>query len=262
MKIRLEDMTWPEVEEVLREPNVVILPTGCLEQHGRHLPLSVDSRCATYVSEQAASKVTDEHNIRILVAPVVSYGETLTFRNFPGTIGLSVDTTTRVIEEIVRAFISQGFKNILIVNGHFSNTLPISTALRNVSIDFPDLGLYAVYWWVLGSDFILKTRKSDVMGHACELETSASLVIQPENVHLEEAVKELPSIPLSSKWFSGDFYGPRKLIHTSRKFPKMGENAGVMGDPTVSTKEFGEKAIAACADNLAELLVEIVKSET
>jgi len=261
MKIKLEDMTWPEVEEVLKEPNAVVLPTGCLEQHGRHLPLSVDTRCATHVSELAARKVLDEHNIRILVAPAVYYGETLTFKAFPGTVGLSLDTTTKVIEEIVRGFVSQGFANILIVNGHFSNTLPISVALRKVSTDFPNLGLYAVYWWVTGSEVIKKIRKSQVMAHACELETSVSLVIQPENVNLDEAVKELPSIPVSSKWFSGDFYGPRRLIHVSRRFPKMGEDAGVMGDPTVATKEFGEKVIAAVVDELAELLVEIVKSE-
>ena len=261
MKIRLEDMTWPEVEGVLKEPNVVILPTGCLEQHGRHLPLSVDTRCAAYVAELAARKVTDEHNIRVVVAPPVIYGETLTFRNFPGTVGLSLDTITRVIEEIVRGFVSQGFKHILIVNGHFSNTLPISVALRKVSTDFPNLGLYAVYWWVLGSNAIQKMRKSQVMAHACELETSVSLVIQPENVHLDKAVKESQSIPVSSKWFAADTYGPKKLIHIPRQFPKMGKDAGVMGDPTVATKEFGEKVIAAAVDDLTELLLEIVKSE-
>lgn len=261
MKVMLQDMRWPEVEAALKVPNVVILPTGCLEQHGRHLPLSVDTRCAAHVAELGAKKVTEEKNIKALVAPPVPYGETFTFRHYPGTVGLSVDTTIRVVEDIVRGFIGQGFKNILIINGHFSNTLPISVALRKISTDFPELGLFAVYWWVLGSEFILGERKSDVMAHACELETSATLAIQPENVDMNEAVKEVPPLPLPEKWFSCDFYGSRKLIHTARKFPQMGRDAGVMGDPTVSSIEYGEKAIEACVDGLVELLVEIVESE-
>ena len=116
MKIKLEDMTWPEVEEVQKSPHVLLLPAGSVEQHGRHLPLSVDSRCPTHVAEQAALKVSSEHNIRAVVAPAMHYtetGTTSTFAEFPGTIGLSVDTTAIVIEEIARSVIANGFKNML-----------------------------------------------------------------------------------------------------------------------------------------------------
>jgi len=40
----------------------------------------------------------------------------------------------------------------------------------------------------------------------------------------------------------------------------MGQDAGVMGDPTVATREFGEKAIAAVVDDLKEILIEIAES--
>lgn len=261
MKLFLEEMKWPEVGEALKEPNVVILPFGCLEQHGKHLPLNVDTECASHISEHAARKASEEHNIRVLIAPAMPYGETLTFEKYPGTVGFSLETTIKVVEELVRGFISQGFRNILIVNGHFSNALPISAALRKASIDFPHLGLFAVNWWAMGAEYIMSARKSDVMAHACELETSVTMAIQPENVDIEQAVKEIQDLPLSSKWVSGDTYGSRKLIHSARKFPKMGEDAGIMGDPTVSTKEFGEKTVEACVEGLAELLVEIVQSE-
>jgi creatinine amidohydrolase len=260
MKIRLEDMTWPEVEQVIKEPNVIILPAGCLEQHGKHLPLSVDFRYPIHIAELAARKIIDEYNIRILVAPAIIYGETLTFRKYPGTIGLSIDTLSRVIEEIVRDFISHGFKKILIVNGHHSNIIPITIALRKLSTEYPDWGLYAIRLFSLGSDFIQKMRKSQIMAHACELETSVTMVIQPENVQFDKAVKESQSISISGKWFSADTYGAKKLIHCSRQFPQIEEDAGVMGDPTVATRGFGEKVIAAAVDDLIELLLEIVRS--
>jgi len=167
-----------------------------------------------------------------------------------------------VYEEIVRDFISHGFQNILLFNGHYGNVIPISVALRRLGIDFPNKGLYAIGWFSLGSDVIGKIKKSKVLGgHAGEVETSVTLAIQPENVQLDKAAKELQDIPLSQKWWPSKKPGPRRLIHLPRGFPKMGKNAGVMGDATVATKEFGEKVIEAVVDDLTELLLEIVSVE-
>lgn len=261
MKIKLDDMTWPEVEEVLRAPNAVVIPVGSTEQHGLHLPLSVDSRCATYMAEQAARKVTEEHQIRAVVAPTIHYTEVVDFESFPGSIGISVDTEIRVIGDIARSLIKQGFKNIIFVNGHSSNVIPINAALRQVFVDFPDAGLYAVNWWALGFEAIPKIRKSKICLHADELETSVSLVIQPENVHLDKAVKEFPSYSLSEKWVFPDFYGPNRVFYHSRKnYPKLGTGPGVMGDPTLASRETGEKVIQAVVNDLAEIIVEVVKS--
>ena len=264
MKIKLADMTWPEVEEVLTKPHVMILPVGAIEQHGPHLPLSVDFRCAVYIAEQAATRVAEEGEIRALVAPDIHYTETSTFRSFPGTIGLSIDTTIRVFEDITRGFVTQGFKNILIINGHNSNVAPITIALRKVAVDFPAAGLYALNWWALGSDVIRSIRQSELMTHSGELETSVSLVIQPENVHMDKAVEYLPRLSLSSKWVSLDFYGPKKLFHHSRKRypkPEMGTTFGAMGNPTVASRESGEKFLAAVIADVVEVIKEIVKSE-
>jgi creatinine amidohydrolase len=166
-----------------------------------------------------------------------------------------------MIEDIVRGFIGQGFKNILIINGHFGNVVPLSFALRKLGIDFPNVGLYAVRGASLAGKVIKELRKSDVMAHACEMETSLSLVIQPENVQLDEAVKEVIKIPLSNKWWSIDSFSPKRLIHLPKRFPKMGKHAGVWGDPTVATKEFGEKVIEAAVNDLADLLLEIADAE-
>ena len=265
MKIRLDGMTWPEVEEALRKPNAVIVPTGSTEQHGLHLPLNVDACCATHMAEQAARKVNDEHQIRVIVAPTISYGETTTFSlaGFTGTIGVSVDTMIRVIEDIARNFITQGFKNIIFVNGHAENIIPISTALKKLSIDYPDAGLYALNWWALGFEVVPEVCESKIRLHADEVETSVSLVIQPENVYLDKAVAEYPVYSLSEKWVFPDFYGANRVFyHSRKKFPIRAKgNPGVMGDATVASKEKGEKIIKAVVDNLAEIIVEVVQSE-
>ncbi|MDP2917726.1 MAG: creatininase family protein [Dehalococcoidia bacterium] len=262
MKIRLDDMTWADVEELLKKTNVLVVPVGSVEQHGLHLPLSVDSRCATYLAEQAAKKVIAEHKLRVIVAPTIHYTDVTTFQSFPGTIGISADTETRLIADIARSFVSQGFQNIIFLNGHASNVVPISAGLRQVNLEYQDAGLFALNWWALGFETIPKIRKSKASLHADELETSLSLVIQPENVQLDKVVKEIPKYALSEKWVSPDFYGANRVFyHSRRKFPKLGSGVGVMGDPTVASRETGEKIAEAVVNDLVQIILEVARSE-
>jgi len=259
MKIRLADMTWPEVAETLDKSHAIIVPVGSIEQHGYHLPLSVDFRCPEYIAEKAAEKLVSEGKIRVIVAPVIHYTDVTHFKCYPGTIGVSTDTFMKVIEDIARGLVAQGYKNIIFLNGHGPNSSTLQTAVRKVSFDLPEAGLYALDWWSLGGDTITAIRKSNLMLHAEELETSLSLVIQPENVYLEKAVKDNTTFSLSSKWVYPDFYAPQKLTWHSRA--RREGKSGVMGDPTVASKESGEKFLSAIIDEFAELIKEIVASE-
>ena len=257
--MRLEDMSWPEVEKVLQQPNVIILPVGSTEQHSLHLPLDVDSRCATHIAEQVAEKVANEHKIHVLVAPTLQYTDSSSWLSFPGTMGISAETLAKVIEEITRGLLKQGFKNILIINGHYPNAAPITIALRHLESDFPDAGLYALNWWSAGFDTIPRVRKSKSGLHADELETSVYLAIRPDKVHLDKAVKDLPRYSVSERWAEPDLCGRQRLIyHTRRNLPVKGRSPGVIGDPTVASRETGEKIIAAVVDDLTRLILEIM----
>ncbi len=263
MKIKLEEMRWPEVEELLTQPNVVILPIGATEQHGRHLPLNTDTAATVYFAEQVAHRVTDEHGIRVVVAPTIPYGETRGTPPFsrllPGTISISGDTVVRLIEEVVRSLATQGFKNILVLNGHLENTTLIATALRRVFLDFPDAGLYGVNWFHLASDAWNQIRKGGKAGagHSCEKETSICLALQPQNVALDEIVKGTRSFSLPDKYIFPMPAGP--VFYHSRVSGTR--ESGVMGDPSAATKEAGEKLIAVVLDALTEIAVDIAQSE-
>lgn len=274
--IKFEELSWPEVAEVLQEPNAMILPVGSIEQHGPHLPLNVDFRIAEYIAWQAARRVTNEYKIRILVAPVVRYTEALSgfSRTFPGTTGLRFDTFMSVIGDIVWSFVNQGFKNIIILNGHVPNCDPIAAALRRASGELrtagiKDIGLFAINWWDMGADVIPHIRKSESGSHADEMETSLSLVIQPEHVRLEKALKWFPSHSLSTKWVGRcDLVQdviPRVFYHSRGRKPRgpgdPAESQGIMGDPTVASKETGEKIISVVVDDFTKVIVEIVESE-
>jgi creatinine amidohydrolase len=263
VKIKLDEMRWPEVEELLTKPNVVILPIGATEQHGRHLPLNTDTLSTVHFAEQVANRITDEHGIRVVVAPAIPYGETRGTPPFsqllPGTISITGDTVIRLIEEVVRSLVSQGFKNILVLSGHLENTTPIAVALRRVSIDFPDAGLYGANWFHLASGAWSQIRKGGKAGagHSCEKETSICLALQPQNVALDEVVTGTRSFSLPDKYIFPMPAGP-VFFHSRVSGTRAG---GIMGDPSAATREAGEKLIAAVLDELTEIIVAIAKSE-
>src|SRR5256884_4144971 len=117
--MRITDMNWMMVEEYLKRDNRCVLPLGSTEQHA-YLSLSVDSILAERIAVEAAEP------LGVPVFPVVAYGITPYFRAFPGSITLRVDTYLHVAGDILNAMAEQGFKRILIVNGHGGDNAPPS----------------------------------------------------------------------------------------------------------------------------------------
>lgn len=263
MKIRFAELSWVEIEEIQKKPNIIILPVGSTEQHGPHLPINVDSYCPTYIAEKAANEINKKSPVKALVAPTVYYTEVATFDGYPGTIGVQIDTIAKYLEDITVSFTKNGFNNLLIVNGHSSNIIPINTALRKANIKFPNAGYYAVNWWSIGTDTILDTIQSKPCLHAEEIETSVSLWIQPENVNMEKSYCEYPTLSLSEKWVTPDFYGLTKHVfyHSRKKYPKYNISPGVMGDAKIASSEKGKIIVEAVVKDLCELIIEIVESE-
>ena len=263
MKVRLAEMSWPEVQEILTKPNAVLLPIGSTEQHGAHLPLNVDSLTATYIAEKTALKVADEHNICVLVAPTVDYTDVSVHKMFPGTVGLKVDTLIRVIVDIIESFLDQGFKNIITLNSHLQNTCSVEAALRTVADRRPNANLFAVNS-ARGLGFearqgIVKAGISG-QGHALEIETSYSLFLQPQNVHLDKAVIGSRQLPLSERYIgaSGNDQSKGVIYYSGAK---GFEESGTSGDPTMASKETGEKILSASISDLTDIIVQVVKSK-
>src|SRR5213079_3491847 len=113
--MRISEMNWMMVDDYLKRDDRAVLPLGSTEQHA-YLSLSVDSILAERLAVEAAEP------LGVPVFPVVAYGITPYFRAFPGSITLRVDTYLRVVGDILKAMAEQGFKRILIVNGHGGNT--------------------------------------------------------------------------------------------------------------------------------------------
>jgi creatinine amidohydrolase len=262
VKVRLDEMSWPDVREFLTKPHAIILPIGSTEEHGAHLPLNVDSLTVTYIAESAARKVMEENNLNVLVAPTIDYTDVSPHKMFPGTIGVKLDTYLRVLVDIMEAFLDQGFQNIIALSGHLENNSPLEVAVRMVKEKRPKANLFALTA-VHGLGFeampgLVKAVPAGI-GHALEIETSYSMVIQPQNVHLEKTLKGYRKLPISTRYIGPTGQDKSKgVLYCSGVLES--EESGTAGDPTMASKEAGEKLLAAITKDLADIVVQVINT--
>jgi len=127
------------VEEYLGRDDRAVLPLGCTEQHA-YLSLSTDSILAERLAVEAAEP------LGVAVFHVLAYGITPYFRAFPGTITLRVETYISVVRDILNAMAEQGFKRILILNGHGGN-IPAQGFVGEWMADHPGARVKFHNWW-------------------------------------------------------------------------------------------------------------------
>src|SRR5437773_4553598 len=137
--MRISEMNWMMVEEYLGRDDCAVLPLGCTEQHA-YLSLSTDSILAERLAVEAAEP------LGVPVFPVLAYGITPYFRAFLGTITLRVETYMSILRDILDAMAEQGFKRILIVNGHGGNT-PAQGLVGEWMADHPGVRIKFHNWW-------------------------------------------------------------------------------------------------------------------
>ena len=125
--------------EYLRRDDRAVLPLGCTEQHA-YLSLSTDS----ILAERLAVEAADPSGVPVF--PVLAYGITPYFGAFPGTITLRVETYMSVIRDVLDAMAEQGFKRILIVNGHGGN-MPAQGFVGEWIADHPGVRIKFHNWW-------------------------------------------------------------------------------------------------------------------
>jgi len=160
--MRISDMNWMMVEEYLKRDDRCVVPLGSTEQHA-YLSLSVDSILAERISVEAAE------SLGVPVFPVVAYGITPYFRAFPGSITLRVETYLSVVRDILDAMTEQGFKRILIVNGHGGN-VPAQSLIGKWMADRRDVRIKFHNWWNAPKTWAQVLAIDPVASHASWIE--------------------------------------------------------------------------------------------
>ncbi len=113
--MRVDSSHWAQIEAAIACDDRCVVPLGCTEQHA-FLSLATDSILAERVAVEAARP------LGVPVFPVLAYGVTPSFRAYPGTVSLRVETYGRILHDLLDCLSEQGFRRIVFVNGHGGNT--------------------------------------------------------------------------------------------------------------------------------------------
>ncbi len=236
---RLADLTSPAFAELLAQRGPVILLTiGSVEPHGPHLPLGTD----TIISDAAALRAAallEARGLPTLIAPAVPYGVTEFAQGFPGAMGISAETLTALLTEVVRGMLTAGARHVCLVNNHLEpahdqaiRAVTPSFDSRRVSVACPLTRRHAR---TLSAEF-----KSGAC-HAGRYETSIVLAAQPALVREAERAG-LAEVPISLS------EGIKAGKHS---FLDMGMTAAYAGTPALATSEHGDEQL----DLLAAMIV-------
>jgi creatinine amidohydrolase len=253
-KYQYGELTWPEVKDAADAGKVAVVPVATIEDHGRHLPIDTDVRLCVAACDRAVASASD----RAVLVPPINHGFSPHHMDFPGAITIGAETFIQYGVDVCRSLAQHGFKRILIVNGHGSNTPFVDIIARLTTVQTGALVAAVNYWAAPGVRAVAEAlRESDKIGgmnHACEFETSIYLALRPDLVDMTKAVREMGHEPTSNYWtdlVAGD--GPLMMMEYWSAISKT----GVMGDPTKATAEKGERLLAAAAHGLVELIDEL-----
>ena len=137
--MRFEDLSWLDVEKYLQKDDRLIFVFGACEQHG-YLSLLTDVKIPLALADAASQQSG------VLVAPVINFGISPYFMDYPGTLSLRSSTYLDVIEDLFRSAYAHGFLRILVLNGHGGND-PARARLYEVVNQLPKLQIAWYSWW-------------------------------------------------------------------------------------------------------------------
>ncbi|HUF97741.1 MAG TPA: mycofactocin biosynthesis peptidyl-dipeptidase MftE [Ilumatobacter sp.] len=220
--MRLGPMTWNDIDASVPKP-ILVVPVGSCEQHGPHLPLHTDTVIAVALADALVAERGD-----CVATPPLTITASGEHEGFPGTLSIGNEAMRSVIVELVRS--ADWASGVVFVNGHGGNVSAMQAATSVLGRERRRV----LTWW-------LRVPGGDP--HAGHVETSIMLAIAPDEVHVDRAVS-----------------GP---IPTNDELIEHGVQAvspsGVLGDPSNSTPEDGQRMFADLTDDLCATVAEWVE---
>ncbi|GLU53399.1 creatininase family protein [Dyadobacter frigoris] len=247
----LSESNYLALNEVVQNI-VVLLPLGAIEQHGPHLAVATDTDIVSAIAYAAEGKMAD----RILLCPTMPFGSSHHHLAFGGTLSISITTYTQVIVELVESLLQNGFRRIVLLNGHGGNITPVKQALAVLSNKYddtvaPNIAL-ATYWEVAGKVFAgLPPMESPALSHACEYETSLMLHLFPYKVFRNEI--ERATRPESNGYIPWEDDEPYRGVTMVKKTQFVSGN-GSSGEPQLATAEKGQYLFEHAVESVVNFL--------
>jgi len=178
-------LCWQEFGELVpARIETVLVPMGSLEPHGV-IPNGTDNLAPEAMARDIAERVN------ALIAPTLNYGVTAAMKAFPGAVSISEEAYAPFAEEILGNLADNGFRNIIVLNGHGGNTALLNRAATRVA-NRCRVRVLVVNWWTLADDITKEVFKENG-GHAGNNETAYIQAVVPDHIHPERYKREMAS---------------------------------------------------------------------
>jgi len=242
-------LSSPQIDALDRSLPVVV-PLGSCEQHGRHLPLWVDSMQVQAVVDRVEPRLGD----RAVFLPTLWLGSSHHHLDYPGTISVRPSLYAEVVADVTRSILRAGFTRVFFLNGHGGNELPGHAGLTELiaTDDVADAASLAfASWWKVATEALDPARhglEQPAIAHACEIETSLMLAIHPNLVDTHEIEPSDPRFAAHA-WHC-ERGGRVSVFHRFHRLTTHGH----MGKPEAATAAKGESMLAAVSDAVVEFI--------
>ena len=243
--IDISTLTWGEVKEN-KYSDVVVLPWGAIEPHNYHLPYLTDAYLSHSISIASAELAYQKAGKLCMVMPPIYLGSQNPGQwNLPFCIHTNYETQKAILTDIVTSLHIQGFRKLLIVNGHGGNTF--KSMIRDLVVKMPHFFILSADWYAIvpKEDYFEAT----IDDHAGEQETSVLMHFHPELVKLETAGEGT-----SNPWHLQSLND--KTAWAPRNWQKTSDDTGI-GNPKKSTAEKGKQYAEEVTQRIANLLIEL-----
>jgi creatinine amidohydrolase len=186
------DLTTRQFAQLAASPRiaqtVAVLPVAATEQHGPHLPVSVDTALVDGVVNAALPHLPAD--LPVLFLPTQQIGKSNEHIRFPGTLTLSAQTVISLWMDIGASVARSGIKKLVLLNSHGGQASIMDIVARDLRTEH-DLIVYSVNWYnlPLGDDVMgLFPAAEHRFGiHAGDIETSMMLALREEFVDMSQA---------------------------------------------------------------------------
>ncbi|MCJ0764465.1 creatininase family protein [Variovorax terrae] len=233
---------------------VVIIPLGATEQHGPHLPLSVDVDIVEAVLARLQALRPDE--LPVVRLPTLGIGKSNEHISFPGTLTLSAETLLRLWMEVADCVVRAGFRRLLFLNSHGGQGGLADALARDVRVRHGVLAVTASTYSLGVPEGSLSEAEMRHGIHAGQEETSVMLAFRPGLVQMDKARRfDSRSAALEQDFTRLSLQARGRLAWQIEDLNEQ----GACGDAAAASAELGQRLIDCAAAGLLELLRDMVR---
>jgi len=186
-KVLWQELWRHEFEEAVDKNPIVVVPTGSIEQHGPHCSADVEISIPFFIGVSEAQQVDDFPDF---VASPVWWGLAHYNKGFPGTISLRAETYLHLLEDVCMSIWEDGFKRMVVLNGHGENAAP-NRVIRDI-LSEQNVFIITYRWWDSVKNTIKSGDSDSNVGDGGEWETSSQLFLREQLVSKLHIAGDVP----------------------------------------------------------------------